>query len=308
MGIFHLRCPASGLGIVSEECVLLLVARVEKGRFSPVAPPVRGRYDSYGRLAGIGSGPAPRAILAGAKALAKKSALAAEGGGRLPSLKTSAAFLADVRQGQVDGTWITADGRRVGYVIVLASVFDAVAAESKGRVTTAAILGDPLAARFFGEDGAGLVQLAKFRAGFDALGGSWTPKPIGMQYSGTELRRHAKKALEKFEGRPKLIAAVRAYAESLEPRKPVKGASAAASKLLSLVAKAAGVPSSKVTPTQRLAKDLGLAANSKGALALYEELSEVSDRLGYGHFRGFQTVQDILDFMRKHHPSRFAKP
>lgn len=44
------------------------------------------------------------------------------------------AFLSDVRQGQVDRTWVKAMGRDLGFVLFLAPIFDAVASETRAGV------------------------------------------------------------------------------------------------------------------------------------------------------------------------------
>jgi len=238
MGMFHLVCPASGLGIVTEDVVLVFVAWEGKA-FAPIAPPLRGTYDSYGSIEVIRVEETARRVLAGFAELKKKRQLGVsnktnnlEGD---PSVKNVKALVDDVRQGQVDETWVLAMGKNLGFVIVLASIYDAGigAARSSAdgerlaaRLATAdfgellkASLGAPELARALVADtkqtrGA-LVSLALFRSWFDARG-SWKPDPIGQQFFADELRRRVKQAKKKLAAWPGIVKAVTAYEAGIE--------------------------------------------------------------------------------------------
>src|SRR4051812_10967916 len=74
MGLFHLLCPASRLGIVREHVTLVLVAK-DGDVFAPIAPPIRGRYDTYGSIERIDFGATTQRTLEGFTNLFEKQEL-----------------------------------------------------------------------------------------------------------------------------------------------------------------------------------------------------------------------------------------
>lgn len=239
MGIFHLVCPASGLGIVIEDVVLVLVAE-EHGQFAPIAPPIPGNYNSYGSIDYEGDEAADRRILQGFSGLKEQGHLTIEAEdldnlSGPPSVDDIQALIDDLRQGQVDTTWVRALGQRVGFVLVLESIYNAAVATARASaegkqlearlaalpfddLVAASLHPGPLAAALVEDTKAtraALIELALFRSWFDKHG-KWTPKPIGDQYSGTDLRRRASAARKQLAPWPRLVAAVDDYVKNIQ--------------------------------------------------------------------------------------------
>jgi hypothetical protein len=246
MGILHLVCPASNLGITTEDVVCFLVAHDGK-RFAPIAPGISGTYDSYGGIEDVDADAVSKRVLAGFKELKKEGNLGVEAKGETnldgdPSLKNIEALLADIRQGQVDETWVRAVDRRVGFILVLDGIHEAaiaaVRATAEGKALEKTLKGASFDAlvqatldaggakgkagalpRMLVEDDektrAALVRLGLFRNWFDEHA-AWKPEPLGEQYSSTELRVMVKKAIKDLAEWPPLVKAVRAYESELE--------------------------------------------------------------------------------------------
>ncbi len=245
MGLFHLLCPASRLGIVTEEVVLVLVAQGDEG-FAPVAPPIRGDYDTYGSIEGIDFGPVTERILAGLnESWAKGDLLVPDPDPGNPfGAELSPAglrgLLEHVRQGgilesvRVEGVTASAmvrmRGRSLGFVMILAPIYDAVvdmvAETAAGRALeerldaatfgalVEASLGVPEVARTLVEETSdtrsSLFQLALFRSWFDGRG-SWSAVYVGDQYSKRDLRAMVRQAKAELARWPEIVKAVEAY-------------------------------------------------------------------------------------------------
>jgi len=236
MGIFHLSCPASGLGIVVEDVQLVLVASAGK-KFVPVAPPIGGTYDSFGCIVEPNADATSRDLIQAARDLKEKKQLGVEGTGNLegdPAMDDLVAFFNDVRQGQVDETWVRAMDRRLGYVLVLDDIFDAAVKATRrldpARAETLANGSwDALLDAAFGSDALAralavespearrtLVEFVLFRTWFDAGSASWTPEANGNQYFPDDLRDMVQAARERLSAWPELLSAVELYEAAID--------------------------------------------------------------------------------------------
>jgi len=245
MGIFHLRCQASGLGIVTENVALILVARDGKV-FAPIAPPIRGQYDSYGSIEKIAFGPTTERILAGFVDLYEKQELLIPDfdpsnpfgddlspeslRGLLEYMRQGLIFEAVRSEGTAESTLVRARGLSLGFVMVLAPIYDAAVAMVKESVAGEALagslaqqafgalveasLGAPALSRALVEDSSGtreaLIDFALLRSWFDSHG-SWSADYVGAQYSRRELRGLIRTAKANLARWPQLVAAVDEY-------------------------------------------------------------------------------------------------
>jgi len=243
MGLFHLLCPASHLGIVIEDVALVLVAK-DGEVFAPIAPPIRGQYDTSGSIERIDFGPTTRQTLAGFTDLHAKREL------HLPYSDPSNPFgddlspaslrglLEHVRQGLIfesvrgnaESTMVRVCGRNLGFVTFLGPIYDA--AVSMVRESAAgealmdrlanmdflalveATLAAPVLSRALVNETSptrdALVDLALFRSWFDARG-SWSADYVSEQYSSRDLRRMVRDAKTDLARWPAMVEAVEAY-------------------------------------------------------------------------------------------------
>lgn len=213
MGLFHLKCVASGLGIVTENVALILVAR-DAGAWVPVAPPIRGAYDTYGSIDQITMNEVVQRIVSGFMSL--------EVSAEEPTLR---GCLEEIRQGVIlnsvgnETALVRAQGKPLGFVMVLSSMYDAVV--TMGRAANEhvaleampfeALLPNALAAALTEDTRAtrnALINLQLFRSWFS---GSWEPVAVGVQLSSRDLRGLAEKARVDFAKWPALVKAIEAY-------------------------------------------------------------------------------------------------
>lgn len=235
MGITHLKCAASGLGIVSEPIALVLVAD-DGGRWAPLAPPLFGHYDSYGSIELPTLTDGARATLEGFVALERRGALTFSAQGRESTSEISEAnlraLLEDVRQGMIlralgDESWVVrAGGKPLGFTVLLWSIFEAIVSVARKEMPTeerdeladaplaelvAKALGAPdvapaLVSEANRDD---LVDLVHARSWFDARR-AWTPAE-GAQFSNAELRAMANAAKKDLAAWPPLVRAIQRY-------------------------------------------------------------------------------------------------
>jgi hypothetical protein len=238
MGTFHLACAASGLGIVCEDTVVVLLGRENQTRiWMPIAPPIAGNYDSYGRIDDIDFDSVAERTAAGFTRLYESNELVLSwpddprcvpsDGASPESLRS---VLEDIRQAGLTSRHTLACGQELSYVIVLQNVYetavDMVADSVVGRAlaerldasTFDVVVTDSLAAgalpRALVDDTsdtrAALVRFAQFRSWFDREQ-RWSPEHVGHQYSRQELRELVRAARKRFTKWPALVEAANEY-------------------------------------------------------------------------------------------------
>jgi hypothetical protein len=238
MGIVHAICQASELGITSyafgNVCVVL-VAR-DGDAFQPIALPIRGSYDDYGRVRKPELDDADHAIARGIVEMRARGELWWSDTARIGTAISEAnlaAIVEEIRQGMIfealrdpggPSYLMRANGVPLYFVYIFERVFDAVvemqrralSAEQRAELddhrykpfgACSAALGLPSLSRQLLVDTPRtrdeLVRLALFRAWFDR-NRSWQPASTGEQFSPDELRARAKAARRELATWPAL--------------------------------------------------------------------------------------------------------
>lgn len=235
MGIHHLRCAVSGLGIVTEPVVLVFIAKHGE-HFVPIAPPIAGDYDSYGSIELEHLHEVASQVLTGLLALRERGELvfaAADNPvGHELSVANLRAVIEEVRQGAIlasvgdPALLVRVGGMELGFVMVLDRIYDAVVStartdeleeqldEADFATLVTMALGAPAIASSLVADvpeiRTALEDLVMFRSWFDRAR-AFTPGAVGSQFSGRELEQQVARAKVDLAAWPELVAAVEAY-------------------------------------------------------------------------------------------------
>lgn len=224
MGISHVVCNATGLGIRNEPVYVLLVAQAGD-TFAPVALPVYGEYDAYGSIEKPALTPTDLPILRGFVAMHASGDLALPEGhefGDALSEENLRALLEDLRQGSIleevrprdaPSLLVRARGLSLGFTFILEAVYDelvSIARKAAGDERIDALTDgglEALVAAAFGPSAIAptlvddshqvrdaLADFALFRERFGARC-SWKPTAAGHQFTRAEIRERVVSAL-----------------------------------------------------------------------------------------------------------------
>jgi hypothetical protein len=246
MGTVHAICHASGLGITSyafgSACVVL-VAR-DGDTFKPIALPICGEYDDFGRVRKPTLTDVDRAIVRGVLDMRARGEIWWSDTARISSEISEpnlAAIVDEIRQGMIvehirdpggPSSLMRANGVPLHFVYMLARVFDAVVEMQRDALSAeqrkelddrsyrpfdalcSAALGLPSLSRRLLADTPRtrdeLVRLALFRSWFDRHR-SWQPALGGEQFFGNDLCIRAKAVRPDLASWPALLAMLDRY-------------------------------------------------------------------------------------------------
>ncbi len=239
MGLFDLRCQATGVTVSISDVVLVILAKGD-ATYAPLAVPIRGHYDGYGSMDRIGFDATTARTLAGFNELHARKELVFPRtpqepfGGEVSTLGLRA-LLEDIRQGGIfescrgerPSTLVRAGGRGLAYAFVIREVFDTAVEMVRDRVsgeTLAARLressfetlvseslrGSPLARELVDDNAdtrAALIDFALFNWWFDRAS-AWTPDHVGDQPSRADVRARLRDAKKRLAQWPQIVEAL----------------------------------------------------------------------------------------------------